>query len=86
MRQFKGHVISSRDLADDFRKNFKPPGSSWPNIRVGFGPLTLMQGWIEFRDVSLERDVLELVSLFAAVCPIIDRLLEERIAPVRHRR
>jgi hypothetical protein len=34
----------------------------------------------------LERDVLGLMNLFAAVCPIIDQLLEERIAPVRQRR
>jgi hypothetical protein len=86
MRQFKGHVITSRDFASDFRKSFKAMSNSWPNIRVDYGPLTLMQGWIEFREESFERDVLGLMSQFAAVCPIIDRLLEERIAPVRQRR
>jgi hypothetical protein len=86
MRHFKGHVISSRDFAYDFRNRFKALSSSWPNVRVDFGPLTLMQGWIELRDESLERDVLGLMNLFAAVCPIIDQLLEERIASVRQRR
>jgi hypothetical protein len=86
MRQFKGHVISSRDFANNFRKNFKALSSSWPNIRVDYGPLNLMQGWIELRDESFERNVLGLMSQFAAVCPIIDQLLEERIAPVRQRR
>ena len=86
MRQFKDHVITSRDFADDFRKNFKALSSSWPNVRVDYGPLNLMQGWIEFREETFERDVLGLLSQFAAVCRIIDRLLEERIAPVRQRR
>jgi hypothetical protein len=86
LRQLKTYVITSRAFAGDFRKHFKALDKSWPNIRVDFGPLTLMQGWIEFRDESLERDVLGLMSQFAAVCPIIDQLLEERIAPVRQRR
>jgi hypothetical protein len=86
MRQFKGHVVTSRDFADDFRKNFRSVSGSWPNVRVDFGPLNLMQGWIEFREESFERDVLGLLSQFAAVCRIIDRLLEERIVPGRQRR
>jgi hypothetical protein len=86
MREFKGHVITSRDFADDFRKNFKALSSSWPNVRVDYGPLNLMQGWIVFREDSFERDVLRLMSHFAGICPVIDRLLEERIAPVRLRR
>ena len=86
IRQFKGHVITSRDFAADFRKNFKALSGSWPNVRVDYGPMNLMQGWIEFREENFERDVLELMRRFAAVCPIIDGLLEERIAPVRQRR
>jgi hypothetical protein len=86
MRQFKGHVITSRDFANDFRKNFRALNGSWQNVRVDYGPLNLMQGWIQFREETFERDVLGLLSQFAAICPIIDRLLEERIAPVRQRR
>ena len=86
MRQFKFHVITSRDFANDFRKKFKTVSNSWPNVRVDYGPLNLMQGWIEFRQESFESDVLGLMHRFAAIGPIIDRLLEERIAPVRQRR
>jgi hypothetical protein len=86
LRQFKSHVITSRNFADDFRKNFKVLSSTWPNVSVDYGPLNLMQGWIEFREESFESDVLRLMSHFAGICPVIDRLLEERIAPVRLRR
>jgi hypothetical protein len=87
MRQFKGHVITSRDFADDFRKNFKPLSNSWPNIRMDYGPLNLMQGWIQFREECFEPDVLRLMYQFAAtVSPIIDQLLQERIASVRQGR
>jgi hypothetical protein len=86
MRQFKGHIIASRDFAGDFRKNFKALSSSWPNVRVDYGPLNLMQGWTEFREDSFQRDVLGLMNLFASLCPIIDQLLEERIVPGRPRR
>jgi hypothetical protein len=86
MRQFKGHVITSRDFADDFRKTFRGLTNAWPNIRMDFGPLNLMQGWIQFREETFERDVLELMNQFAAVSRIIDQLLQERIAPVRQRR
>jgi hypothetical protein len=55
-------------------------------VRVDYGPLNLMQGWTEFREDSFQRDVLGLMNLFAALCPIIDQLLEERIVPGRPRR
>jgi hypothetical protein len=86
MRQFKFHVITSRDFASAFRKKFMPLSSPWPNVRVDYGPLNLMQGWIEFREESFESDVLGLMNQFASVCHIIDRLLEERITLVRQRR
>jgi hypothetical protein len=45
-----------------------------------------MQGWIDLREDTFERDVLRLMNQFAEIRPIVDRLLEERIAPVRQRR
>jgi hypothetical protein len=86
MRQFKFHVITSRDFAADFRKNFGTLVDSWPNVRTDYGPLNLMQGWIEFRKDSFENDVHGLMKQFAPVCRIIDKLLEERITSVRQRR
>jgi len=86
LRRLKSYVITSRNFAEEFRRNFKVLGSSWPNVRVDYGPLNLMQGWIEFREATFEPIVLSLMKEFAGVCPIIDRLLEERIAPARRRR
>jgi hypothetical protein len=86
MRKFKSHVVTSRDFANGFRKKFKAFSNSWPNVRVDYGPLNLMQGWIDFRENSFESDVLGLMNQFAPVCRIIDQLLEERIVPVRRRR
>jgi hypothetical protein len=86
IRQLKTYVITSRAFADDFRKHFKALDSSWPNVRVDYGPLNLMQGWIDLREDTFEHDVLRLMNQFAEIRPIVDRLLEERIAPVRQRR
>lgn len=86
LRQLKTYVITSRAFADDFRKHFKALHKSWPNVRVDYGPLNLMQGWIDLREDTFERDVLRLMNQFAEIRPIVDCLLEERIAPVRQRR
>jgi heme-degrading monooxygenase HmoA len=79
------HWIQESPALPDWQEAYRRM-VTWPNINVDYGPLNLMQGWIELRDESFERDVLGLMSQFAAVCPIIDQLLEERIAPVRQRR
>jgi len=86
LREFKGHVITSRDFAVSFRKAFKALHRLWPNVRVDYGPLNLMEGWIEYRESTFDSDVLGLMNQFAEISPIIDRLLEERIAPARPRR
>ena len=86
MRQLQGYVITSRDFADDFRKHFKGFSKDWPNVRVDYGPLNLMEGWFNLHPESFERDVLALMDQFGEISPIIDRLLEERTAPLSFRR
>jgi len=86
LREFKFHVITSRNFADSFRKAFKTLAKSWPNVRIDYGPLNLMEGWVEYRESSFDSDVLALMNQFSEIAPVIDRLLEERIAPVRPRR
>lgn len=86
LRQLSSYAITSRNFADNFRKAFKALSKSWPNVRVDYGPLNLMQGWIEYREKTFVPDVFRLMDQFDEICPIIDWLLEERIAPVRRRR
>ena len=49
---------------------------AWPNVSLDYWPLTLMEGWIEADSVDFERDVLDLMSAFQCLSPLIDRLLE----------
>lgn len=78
LRQLKGYSITSRDFANDFRQGFAPMRDAWPNVSVDYGPLTLMQGWIEVDLHHLEKDILVLMERFKHVGPLIDRLLESR--------
>jgi hypothetical protein len=78
LRQLHGYSITSRDFANDFRNSFASRRHTWPNVRVDYGPLTLMQGWIEVDPNSLEKDLLLLMERFERLSPLIDRLLGSR--------
>ncbi len=78
LRDLKGYSIKSRDFAFDFRSAFASVRSAWPNVSVDYGPLTLMEGWIEADSVHFEKDVLDLMGGFQSLSPLIDRLLESR--------
>jgi hypothetical protein len=78
LRQLEGYSITSRDFANDFRKGFAATRNTWPNVSVNYGPLTLMQGWIEVDSNSLEESLLFLMDRFNHLSPLIDRLLESR--------
>ena len=78
LRELKGYSIASRDFADDFRNGFASMRNTWPNVRVDYGPLTLMQGWVEVDLNSFEKDIQALVERFEDLSPLIDRLLESR--------
>jgi len=76
LRQLAGYKITSRDFAERFRHTFKPQAKSWPNIDTNYGPQTLMQGWKQLDNQTLQKDVATLVHHFSAVSPIIDSTLE----------
>jgi hypothetical protein len=78
LRQLEGYSITSRDFANDFRSSFASMRDAWPNVSVDYGPLTLMEGWIEVDPNSFEKDVLVLMERFKPVSRLIDRLLESR--------
>jgi DNA-binding MarR family transcriptional regulator len=78
LRQLKGYSITSRDFANDFRNGFESMRDTWPNVSVDYGPLTLMEGWIEIDSNGLGKDILVLMERFKHLSPLIDRLLESR--------
>ena len=78
LRKLAGYAITSRDFANDFRSGFASARSGWPNVSVDYGPLTLMQGWIETELNTFEAGVFALIKKFEHLAPQIDRLLELR--------
>lgn len=77
LRKLKGFSILSIKFADSFRKKFKKYEGNWSNISVKFGPLTLMEGWIEFKEENLEKDVLRFAENFIEIENLIDQTLKE---------
>ena len=78
LRHLKGYSITSRDFAEDFRSRFASLQKPWPNVSVDYGPLTLMQGWIDIHPQSAEKSILHLMESFEQLSPLIDRLLQSR--------
>ncbi len=78
LRQLTGYSIKSREFADAFRSRFQVFKYNWPNVSLDFGPLTLMQGYVEIDLENFENAILELANQFLEIQFIIDDLLEER--------
>ena len=76
LRKLKGYSILSREFAESFRKQFLKYQSNWENISVEFGPLTLMQGWIELKEENFENDISNLTSNFIKIEYLIDNTLQ----------
>jgi hypothetical protein len=78
LRHLKGYSIASRDFAEDFRNRFASLQKIWPNVSVDYGPLTLMQGWIDIQPQSAEKNILHLMKSFEQLSLLIDQLLDSR--------
>ncbi|HEY1461837.1 MAG TPA: hypothetical protein VGF44_00300 [Terriglobales bacterium] len=78
LRELKGYSITSRNFADEFRKNFTPMKKAWPNLSMDYGPLTLVEGWFEVDLNRLEENILPLMERFKRISMLIDRLLAKR--------
>ncbi|TMM57458.1 hypothetical protein FEE95_13310 [Maribacter algarum] len=76
LRELKGYSIASREFANKFRKEFKNHQDEWENVSVKFGPLTLMEGWHELDDDSIENTVVNLANNFIKIEYIIDKILK----------
>lgn len=80
LRALSGHVIQSREFAAAFRSAFAASKADWPHVSTDYGPQTLMQGWIELDTARLEEDAVDLVRRFVTLTPMIDTLLDQRMA------
>ncbi len=76
LRKLKGYAILSRAFADSFRKQFITHQNEWENVSVKFGPLTLMEGWIEFEEDNLVKTVSTLATNFFEIDALIDNSLK----------
>ena len=76
LRQLQGYKITSREFASAFRKKFKRFEKHWPNVRVDFGPQTLMEGWVRLDTGALAEDVGKLAGRFLEIDGLIDELLD----------
>jgi hypothetical protein len=78
LREFNGYSIQSREFALAFRERFNLHKAKWPNVRVDYGPLTLMEGFQEIDLNDFEHEFLNLVKLFLKIEHIIEATLQER--------
>jgi hypothetical protein len=78
LRQLNGYTITSRDFAEDFRRNFTSSRGEWPNAHMDYGPATLMQGWIKSEPAALYSNIRDLMQRFVELSPLIDHLLDSR--------
>ncbi|REC60031.1 hypothetical protein DRF65_22845 [Chryseobacterium pennae] len=76
LREFKKQALSSRKFAQDFRNEFRKYQKDWPNVNIEFGPLTLMQGWVDLKEDNIQGNIEELVQNFFKISSIIDTVLE----------
>jgi hypothetical protein len=83
LRTLRGYAIKSREFAADFRERFSPFAHKWPNVSLDFGPLTLMEGWVDLDMDRLENRIVELSGKFFELHPIIDELLLARVIRAR---
>jgi len=76
LRKLPGYRLASREFADEFRNIVKSRVSSWPSIRMDYGPLTLLEG----RDIceleSFEKNIEKRISEFVGIHDEIDKLLQ----------
>lgn len=75
LRKLKNYTISSREFAESFRKNFQKHQGHWQNVSMTFGPLTLMQGWVNYDKEHLQEIITALATNFSTIDSLIDDTL-----------
>ncbi len=76
LRELKGYKISSRNFAEKFRTQFIEYKDEWENVSVNFGPLVLMEGWINLNIETIQEDIINLSWDFLKISYLIDDTLD----------
>ncbi|MBI1226891.1 MAG: hypothetical protein GC192_16790 [Bacteroidetes bacterium] len=77
LRKLKGYSIESRKFAASFRDKFKHFENDWPHVNLKLGPLTLLEGWINFDEGSYKTEMLKLAQNFYTIAHLVDNTLNE---------
>ena len=76
LRKLTHHPVISKAFAADFRERFSKHDADWENVSVNFGPLTLMEGWVELEEENIENKVVELANKFIEIDYLVDDSLK----------
>lgn len=79
LRKLDGYSITSRAFAATFRKDFEKYAGEWENVSVAFGPLTLMQGWVNIPLSNYQNEIVQLAYKFLKIEHLIDNNLTRYI-------
>jgi len=77
LRELPGYKLEPRSFADDFRKAVKTKVKNWPNIRLDYGPSTLLQGRDRCDLDTFEEKIEQRVNDFIKIHKEIDKLLKK---------
>ncbi|HEY1048399.1 MAG TPA: hypothetical protein VGE39_01535 [Prosthecobacter sp.] len=79
LRQLPGYVLESRKFASVFRATFGPRSSSWPSVKMAFGPQTLFQGFAKCPVERAEVGAYNLAKKFISLGSVVDGLLKNAV-------
>ena len=76
LRSLPGYRLASREFATEFRKLVKSRVTTWPGIRMDYGPLTLLEGrdTCELEDFynRAEQRILDFVVIHKEIDKLLD--------------
>ena len=75
LSKLPGYKLTPRKFADEFRLAVKARVADWPDIRMDYGPSTLLQGHDNCDLSSFDDQVADRVSDFVGIHKEIDALL-----------
>ena len=79
LRKLPGYQLVSQQFASNFRKLVRTDVANWPNVRLDFGPSTLLQGKDICELSSFAERVEERIHGLVDIHQHVDSLLEESL-------